>query len=256
MSMTSKSFLDMVGLILTIQLLSNNPSHAQGESGSSNPYFGNSPSAVEAMKTMQTRADSAYADKRYDLAYKLYSMLTQVGDKFSAFRIATLYEDGLGVGQDMIEAYAWSYLATETGRQAFIDYHQQIKDKLNDDQLTHARKRAGELIRSYGKYAYAIEAQKRLRDVRFKCTGSRTGNTCSKVDASWLGCSVASEELPSLDCLYFGSLSLMSYNGMPLQLNQAMRDLREFIYDYSPGKVELGDLELIDDDKATARDQD
>jgi len=181
-------------------------------------------------------------------------MLSQVGDKFSAFRIATLYEDGLGVEQNMNEAYAWSYLAAETGRQAFIDYHQQIKEKLNDDQLTHARKRAGELIRSNGKYAYAIAAQKRLRDVRFKCTGSRTGNSCSRVDASWLGCSVASEQLPSLDCLYFGSLSLMSYNGMPLQLNQASQDLREFINDYSPGIVELGDFELNDDDSADAKD--
>lgn len=202
--------------------------------------------AVQTLEKLQKRADIAYQKQRYGRALQVYQLLSEAGDKFSAFRIATMYEDGLSVDKDLVEAYAWSYLAAETRRQAFVDYHRQIKQRLGDEQLAVARTRAGELIREHGIYTSAVRTKHTLRKMLFECAGSRVGNTCSKIDVSWNGCSISADRLPSLQCLRLGAIGLTSYNIMPSTVRTAQRGLDELIATYNPGQVELGDFELID----------
>lgn len=209
--------------------------------------------AVGRFNELQTQADLAYQSGHYDRAYQLYQQLNKAGDKFSAFRIATMYEDGLHVEQDMIEAYAWSYLAAESGRQALRAYHEDIKQRLSNAQLDQARSRAGELIRDYGMFTYATASKKTLRSMLSQCAGSRVGNTCNKISVSWFGCDISANgnldtgRLPSVECLQVGSLGLTSYNVMPSTIRVVQKGLDEFIDQYNPGRVELGDFELIDD---------
>lgn len=203
--------------------------------------------AVQALEKLQTHADLAFDREHYDLAMRLYLELNKVGDKFSAYRIANMYERGLGVKENRIAAYAWSYLAAETGSRVFLNYHQQIKQKLDNDALLSARTLAGDLIRNYGMFTNAVHAKQTLRSVLFQCAGSRVGNTCNKVSVTWLGCSTASDRLPSTDCLRFGSLGLVSYTVMPTTIRAVQKGLNEFIDQYNPGRVELGDFDLIGD---------
>ena len=62
---------------------------------------------------------------------------------------------------------------------------------LNDEQLSRAQDRAGELIREFGMYAYATDTDKTLRSMLSQCAGSRVGNTCNKISVSWPGCDIA-----------------------------------------------------------------
>jgi len=206
--------------------------------------------AVQALQMLQQRADEAYAEADYERAHKLYLHLNTVGDKFAQFRIAALYEDGNFVAQDLVEAYAWSFLAAESGRQAFRDYHLQIKAKLQPDQMSPARERAGELVAEHGIFVQAIRAQQMLRNELKRCTGSRVGNRCDAVSSSSFGCGLGADRLPEPKCLRIGSLGLAAVTGaFPAQIRQVQNGLRDFIREYNPGSVELGDFELIADEK-------
>ena len=211
---------------------------------------GGNMNAVQALQVVQQRADEAYGEADYERAHELYMLLHQVGDKFAQFRIAAMYEDGNFVAQNLIEAYAWSFLAAETGRQAFRDYHQQIKAKLQPDQLSPARERAGELVAEHGIFVQAIRAQQMLRNELKACTGSRVGNRCDAVSSNSYDCGLSADRLPARKCLRIGSLGLAAVAGaFPAQIRQVQNGLRDFIREYNPGSVELGDFELIADEK-------
>jgi len=209
---------------------------------------GGSMNAVQALQQAQLRADDAYNNKDYKVAYRRYLKLAEIGDKFAQFRLAVMHEDGHHVEQNMVQAYAWSYLAAENQRREFVDYHQSIKARLNSDSLDAARKRASDLIADYGLYRQAVAAEELLIKTLRTCTGSRVGNTCDAVEVEELTCNIQSDRIPPPSCLRIGSMGLQAIVGsFPLQIRHVRQNLREFIDRYNPGRVELGDFELIDD---------
>jgi len=218
-----------------------------------NAAFGQA-NAVLVFEQMQQQADMAYKNEDYARAFRLYQPLAEVGDKFSAYRIASMYATGLHVDQDLIEAYGWSYLAAETDIQSFRKYYDYIKKRLSVDQLQQARKRASELLMQHGIWANAVQSRKVLRTVLSKCAGSRVGNTCSKLRITWRGCNISNAETPFENgnppesCLRLGSAGLTSYNAMPINIRAVQKGLAEVIKKYQPGQVELGDFGLIDED--------
>jgi len=195
------------------------------------------------------QADDAYADQDYKLAYRRYQKLAEIGDKFAQFRLAAMFEEGQFVDQDMIEAYAWSYLSAESGRAEYANYHSNIKSHLSSDQLTPARQRAGDLITKFGLYRQAAEAEDLLVKTLRSCTGSRVGNTCDAVEVTDFTCNIQSDRMPSPSCLRIGTMGLQAIVGsFPLQIRHVRQNLRNFMDQYNPGRVELGDFELIDED--------
>ncbi|MDA3934017.1 MAG: hypothetical protein PF630_06790 [Gammaproteobacteria bacterium] len=217
--------------------------------------MGHAGNAVLVVEGMQEKADMAFKKENYARAFRLYKPLAEVSDKFSAYRIAIMYESGLHVDQDIIEAYAWSYLAAETDIPNFRNYNEAIKRRLSDDKLQQARKRAGELIMEHGIYMNAVETKQTIRRMMFQCAGSRVGNSCSHVEGIWVGCNFTisevpfSGQLPSPACLRFGIIGLANPWIMPLVIRDTQKGLDEVIDQYQPGRVELGDFELIDDDE-------
>lgn len=204
--------------------------------------------AVLALQQLQQRADQAYTENNFARAHELYQHLNRIGDKFAQFRIAAMYEDGRHVEQSLVEAYAWSFLAAETGRQAFRDYHAQIKARLSSQQLSLARERASELIAEHGIFAQAVRAQNLLREELKSCTGSKVGNRCDAVSSVSFDCGLGADRLPEPKCLRIGSMGLPAVAGaFPAQIRQVQNGLRDFIREYNPGRVELGDFELIPD---------
>jgi len=203
--------------------------------------------AKQALEQMQQRADLAYTDGDYARAYRLYDKMQKIGDHFSEYRLATMYENGWYVEQNLIEAYAWSYLAAESGRQAYRDYHESIKQKLSAADLKSARERAGNLIVENGVYVNMVENRRLLRDASRKCTGSRLGSRCDAVSLAAFNCSTANELEPDLECLRIGSLGLASLATAPADLKAIQKAIDDYIDQYQPGRVELGDFELIGD---------
>lgn len=203
--------------------------------------------AVQALQQMQQRADQAYSDGDYAKAYKFYLKMTKIGDNFSQFRIATMYEDGLHVPKDMIQAYAWSFLAAEVGRKEYIDYHASVKAKLSAEQIPQARRAASSLVQQQGMFANMVKSDKMLRKALKNCTGSHVGNRCDAVSTLAFTCSATNELEGNLECLRMGSLGLTSIAAQPADIRKIQIGLRDFIDEYQPGTVELGDFELIDD---------
>ena len=210
---------------------------------------GSGMNAVQSLRQAQQRADDAYADQSYKTAYRRYMKLAEVGDKFAQFRLAVMYEEGQHVEQDMIAAYAWSYLAAENRRKEYLSYHASIKAKLKPDQLEAARQRAGDLVAKYGLYRQAVEAEDLLVKTLRTCTGSRVGNTCDAVEVADFTCNTQSDRVPSPSCLRIGTMGLQSIVGnFPLQMRHVRQNLRDFMDRYNPGQVELGDFELIEEE--------
>ena len=170
------------------------------------------------------------------------------GDQFSQYRIAVMYHFGHQVAQDDISAYAWSYLAAESGVNPFVQFNRQISARLTQEQKQSAAQMASGLIKKYGIFQQAYKTRKLLRKEKFSCTGSRVGNTCSSVATTTFQCSAAADQAPSEQCLRIGRIGLNCIAGsFPLRLKQAEEMLDELMDQYNPGRVDLKDLELLDD---------
>ncbi len=237
-------------VVLTLSLIAT-VSYAQPSS-----IGGGSMNAVQSLRQAQQAADDAYANQKYKTAYQRYMKLAEVGDKFAQFRLAVMYENGQHIEQDIISAYAWSYLAAENQRKEFMNYHASIRAKLNPIQLEQGRLLAGDLIKKYGLYRQSVEAEKLLMKTLRTCTGSRVGNTCDAVEVLDLTCNIQSDRIPSPSCLRIGTMGLQAIVGsFPLQIKHVRQNLLDFMSRYNPGRVELGDFELIDKPVSAEPDQ-
>lgn len=210
--------------------------------------------AVQALALYQQRADKAFDSERYDRARREYRELAKLGDKYAQYRLAVIYEQGLGVPIDLIEAYAWSYVATESERSEYKEYHRSIRGQLNGRQLEAARELAGDRIGELGTYTVAINARKEIRQQKSECVGSRIGSSCERVStigtrpgSFGFSCNGFNGSIPSRSCLMLGAIGLPSVIGQqPSDIRKIERVLNQFIRSYDPGRIELGDLELID----------
>jgi len=209
-----------------------------------------STNAVQALHLLVMRADKAYLENNYKTAFKLHLILSkQAWDQFSQYRIAYMYANGQHVNQDYIKAYAWSYLSAETGIPEFIQYNLHIAEKLDEGSLAKATNLANRLIREFGTYQQAMESIKVLRKEKFSCTGSRVGNSCSSVSFNGPSCGISADRPPPPKCLRMGRLGLNSVaGGFPLRVKKVEQRLELLIDEYNPGRVELRELELIDED--------
>lgn len=216
----------------------------QGSGGLENGYV----NAIQALEKVQERADVHYKAERYERAYKLYHELAQYNDKFSQYRIAYMHANGRGVDKDILKAYAWSFVASETRQKGIVNYHVKVRDQLTPQQLERAKEMATEYRETYGTFAIASGARKLVRKEKRACTGSRIGTSCDRVSSSGISCSAVGDQTPSRDCLLLGSVGLPSVTGMmPKDLRQVENSLDDIMDLHNPGRVELRDLEIIED---------
>ncbi|MBU1188860.1 MAG: hypothetical protein KKC01_07515 [Gammaproteobacteria bacterium] len=220
---------------------------AQAQLFSFNSPLGGATNAKLTLQMLQQRADLAYASGQDKRAWKLYQQLADVGDKFAQFRIASMYEDGRHVQRDLVQAHSWAALAAETGRKEFRQYQTQLRTQLNASQLADSEQLTQDLIAEYGIFNQAVTALDVLRDGVTKCTGSRVGSRCDRVESAMLGCSISSDYPPDGHCLRIGSLGLADIRGsFPANLRSIEKALHVFVNEYNPGRVELGDFEWFE----------
>ncbi len=227
------------------------PSLAYGNSfGGAQGTDTTSSNAVIALTKAQERADEHYKAKRYERAYNMYKTLAEYGDKFSQYRVAFMHHSGRGVPKDMTEAFAWSYVAAEAGDEGFVKYHRQVREQFSDSEIKSAKQLAGNYLQDYGMYAQASRAKSYISKEMRKCSGSRVGSSCNKISASGWQCGASTAgELPNADCLTLGMVGIPALAGLqPADMRQAQKNLSILQDKYNPGRVELGELEMIEDE--------
>ncbi|MDA3875669.1 MAG: hypothetical protein PF483_01115, partial [Halothiobacillus sp.] len=90
---------------------------------SSSGLANTSTNAVHAFTNTTKRADTLYASGTYQTAFHIYELLAELGDKYSQYRVAFMYEQAQGVEHNLLQAFAWSKVAAEAGHGPLIKYH-------------------------------------------------------------------------------------------------------------------------------------
>ena len=206
----------------------------------------NGQNAVLAFDEAAAQTDRLYKSGDYDNAFTRYQKMAEYGDKFSQYRLAVMYELGRGVDKDLVQAFAWSYVAAETGHQQFKDYHKMVRAQMSAEQISSAKQITRDYQIDYGMYAAADNANSVVNKTLRSCTGSRIGSTCNNVASASVSCSLSNYGIPEKNCLQMGMLGIPGVQGMqPLDLRTARSNLSRIKDEYNPGRVEYRELRLI-----------
>lgn len=130
-------------------------------------------------------ADAAFERGDYSSALAHYRELAQIGDKFSQYRIAVMYERGLGFDPDPVEALAWAALADEFRQDELVEYRKRLESRLAPQQLEAAKERARQLSSRYSELALLRDRLHQEKQKLKNCTGSRVGSTCHYFSQSY-----------------------------------------------------------------------
>ncbi|MDA3934951.1 MAG: hypothetical protein PF630_11600 [Gammaproteobacteria bacterium] len=208
----------------------------------------NGQNAVMAFKEAVAQTDRLYAHGDYDNAFPRYLTMAKYGDKFSQYRLAVMYELGRGVDKDLIQAFAWSYVAAETGHKQFKDYHKAVRAQLIPEQINSAKQITRDYQIDYGMYAAADNANSVVNKTLKSCTGSRVGARCDRVSSQSVSCSLNNFGIPDKNCLQLGMLGIPGVMGMqPVDLRTARGNLSRLKDEYNPGRIEYRELRLINE---------
>ena len=136
----------------------------------------------ETVAYLEMRADFLFEHEQWSRAFQEYEALARASDKFSQYRLAGMYEKGLGTEQDLKMAYVWAVIAAESGDQSIDDYLIDLTERVNqNDSINLARleRHVKEMYDSYSTMAVARRARDELRDeIVRSCTGSRLAVAC------------------------------------------------------------------------------
>ena len=239
----------MVLLLLLSQQLC-----AQGSGGFGNSFTGAEgienigQNAVLAFKQAGAQADALYDREDYEHAFPQYLTMAEYGDKFSQFRVAVMYELGRGVDKDLLQAFAWSYVAAETGHEQFKNYHKMVRAQMTPEQINAAKQTTRDYQIDYGMFAAADNAAGVLNRTLKMCTGSKVGSRCDRVSVNGVSCSLNNYGIPEKKCIQLGMLGIPAVQGMlPLDLRIARSNLVKLKAAYNPGRTEYRELRLINE---------
>jgi len=132
---------------------------------------------VAFAKTIQeskAEADQYYDQQDFKNAYKFYSKLAKKGDHHSQGQLSRMLAQGEGRKIDLTDAYAWSVLAAESGKEEWLDRSDMLLGQVSSK--PKAEEKAAKLMRNYGQAALEEKhkkAEKRAREGTGSCTGSR-----------------------------------------------------------------------------------
>jgi hypothetical protein len=219
----------------------------------------------------QEKADALYEKGQYSDAMREYLKLAKKGDSFSQYRVSYMYLEGLGQEAEIVEAFAWSYLAAQNKSDPLVDYRDTVAKMVPPDLQPKAMRRLDYYMRKWGNRQLASDMITQTKRELNDCTGSRLGTRCEEVYAAQMpkfwginpgnagdaGAGASSNQsgtrstdiglqpgAPQRDVAY--------YQG----LRQRIQELNTYIGQTS-GTVELGEFEVIEDEQdATQADKD
>lgn len=99
---------------------------------------------------IQEKVEALFAAEQYDRAHFIYlHELAPIGDKYAQYMLGFLYEHGVGVAADPIEAAAWYRVAAERGKEEFVDVSDRAGLTLSDAERARADVRYLQLRKTY-----------------------------------------------------------------------------------------------------------
>jgi len=213
-----------------------------------------------AYHTQQDKADAFYSKGQYSEALREYLKLAKKGDSFSQYRVSYMYLEGLGQEAEIVEAFAWSYLAAQNRSDPLIDYRDTVAKLVPPELQPKAMRRLDYYMRKWGNRELASDMITQTKRELNECTGSRLGTRCEEVYAAqmpkfWginpgnagdaaLGASSNQSGTRSSDIgLQPGApqRDVAYYQG----LRQRISELNTYIGQTS-GTVELGEFEVVE----------
>jgi TPR repeat protein len=134
------------------------------------------PCALAAtLQDYRSEADQYYQQGNFKKAYKAYLKLAKTGDNYSQHLVSTMYANGEGKSENLTKAYAWSTLAAESGQDQWVNYSDELLQRINDKDK--ALNSANKLKKKYDQKALKNKAERRTRDELYeagsKCTGTK-----------------------------------------------------------------------------------
>ncbi len=220
-----------------------------------------------AYVSKQEKADQLYASGKYTEALKSYLSLAKQGDSFSQYRVSYMYLEGQGRESDIVEAFAWSYLAAQNKSDPLISYRDTVSAMVPKDQQNKATRKIEYYMRKWGNRQLASDMITQTKRELKDCTGSRLGTRCEEVYAAqmpkfWsINPGSGGPEVESIggSNTQSGSRSAGIGNqpGSPQRdvdyyqgLRARIDELNRYIGENS-GNVELGELKVVEDEKDT-----
>lgn len=186
--------------------------------------------------------------------------LAKKGDSFSQYRISYMYLEGQGTEVNLVESYAWAYLAAQNRQKELVEYRDKVGSLVPEKEHRKALRRVDYYTRKWGNLAIADDAVKGARSELRNCTGSRVGSRCNEVYAAEMpsfwginpgqgggsagdgGSASASGAVSSGTHGGGGSARDMAYYQ---KLRDSIRALNRHIEENS-GTVEIGEFEVIE----------
>lgn len=251
------------------------------------------PAASEVYLEAKQSADAAYEAEDFRGAYRKYKDLATYGDSYSQYRMALMNVRGQGTGRDLIEAYAWASLAAEKEHPALEQFREAIWIEMNSKQRHEAGRKAEKYMDRYGRLALAKKARRAAKRELRSCTGSRLGSSCGRVYSASAprggaispgggpfsgaaggranfrqvtGLTTGNPQRSDAIASDSGNAGGISNSNQGDTLGPATRDpeyydrlrtsidtLEQMIADYD-GRVELKELELLDDEEGNGED--
>lgn len=232
-------------------------------------------SAIATHREYQQSVHENFNRHDFKKAFEGYSLLAMFNDKVAQYRLAFMYHHGLGIDKNPLQAYAWAKLSKESQpidqddyQQTYVNLYEQISAQLDELQREHAELLATEYYSKYSLFAVAQRARRLIRKNKTKCTGSLLG-VCDRTSRIIVGnprntenignlrntsCDLVSNRRPGTNCLTYASVGLAGVSGLSgSELNTHLKRLDQIIERYNPGRVELHELEIIDQDTFTER---
>ncbi len=90
----------------------------------------------------QQQTDQYFKDGNYKAAFKGYIDLAETNDKYAQYKLAYMYYMGVYVEKDLIEAFAWSYVASENKQKKYINFYEDISKQISGEELANAQQLA------------------------------------------------------------------------------------------------------------------
>lgn len=113
-------------------------------------------SDFDEYQDFQNQADLSFNEGKYKAAYDSYLELAKTNDKYSQYRLAYMYLQGLHVDKQPKEAFAWSAVAAENGQSEYLGLFNLIKGELTDTEIKQSIDHAEVYRKKYGNLAILL----------------------------------------------------------------------------------------------------
>lgn len=161
-------------------------------------------------------------------AFDKFERASRYGNKHAQTSVAMMYLKGVGVSKDWVVGYAWLKLASSLGNPETGRARDDVYTQLSDEEKSRVQEQIDLLNETYGDRLALERREEWVRKQKREVTGSRTGNTAG-VELQVGDANGQTWQIPGTK--YFELLE-----------GSYVMEFRQHL-----GEVEIGELELVDD---------